>query len=88
MQVVANYAGDDQVHGLAAEGQLAPEIAHVVDFYERRPDEQGLVLFFTGLSGSGKSTLARALMDLILEQGTRTVTTSTATSYAATCPPG
>jgi sulfate adenylyltransferase len=36
--------------------------------------EQGLVVFFTGLSGSGKSTLARALHDLLLEQGTRTVT--------------
>ena len=32
------------------------------------------MLFFTGLSGSGKSTLARALMDRILEQGERTVT--------------
>jgi sulfate adenylyltransferase len=32
------------------------------------------VLFFTGLSGSGKSTLARALMDRLLEQGSRTVT--------------
>jgi len=32
------------------------------------------VLFFTGLSGSGKSTLARGLVDLLLEQGTRTVT--------------
>ena len=32
------------------------------------------MLFFTGLSGSGKSTLARALVDLILEQGQRTVT--------------
>jgi len=38
------------------------------------PEEQGLVLFFTGLSGSGKSTLARALMDRLLEAGTRTVT--------------
>ena len=38
------------------------------------PDRQGLVLFFTGLSGSGKSTLARALVDLLLEQGERTVT--------------
>ena len=74
VQVVANYAGDDRVVGLATDGQLPPEIAHVVDFYERRPDEQGLVLFFTGLSGSGKSTLARALMDRILEQGSRTVT--------------
>ena len=32
------------------------------------------MLFFTGLSGSGKSTLARALMDRLLEQGRRTVT--------------
>jgi sulfate adenylyltransferase len=32
------------------------------------------VLFFTGLSGSGKSTLARALMDLVLEQTDRAVT--------------
>ncbi len=38
------------------------------------PDEQGLVVFFTGLSGSGKSTLARALHDVVLEQGERTVT--------------
>lgn len=37
-------------------------------------DQQGLVLFFTGLSGSGKSTLARALMDRLLESGQRTVT--------------
>ena len=32
------------------------------------------MLFFTGLSGSGKSTLAQALMDRLLEQGLRTVT--------------
>ena len=32
------------------------------------------MVFFTGLSGSGKSTLARALHDLILEDGRRTVT--------------
>ncbi len=38
------------------------------------PADQGLVLFFTGLSGSGKSTLARALMDRVLEQGGRTLT--------------
>jgi sulfate adenylyltransferase len=31
-------------------------------------------VFFTGLSGSGKSTLARALVDRLLEQGGRTVT--------------
>ena len=32
------------------------------------------MVFFTGLSGSGKSTLARALHDLVLEHGRRTVT--------------
>jgi sulfate adenylyltransferase len=32
------------------------------------------VLFFTGLSGSGKSTLARALHDVVVERGERTVT--------------
>ena len=74
VQVVANYADGDRVVGLASDGDLPPAVAHVVDFYERRPDEQGLVLFFTGLSGSGKSTLAQALTDKILEQGARTVT--------------
>lgn len=36
--------------------------------------QRGLVVFFTGLSGSGKSTLARALQDVLLERGDRTVT--------------
>jgi sulfate adenylyltransferase len=35
---------------------------------------RGLAVFFTGLSGSGKSTLARALVDALLEDGTRRVT--------------
>ncbi len=52
----------------------SPEIAAIIAADQPPPDEQGLVLFFTGLSGSGKSTLARALMDRILEQGQRTVT--------------
>lgn len=34
----------------------------------------GVVVFFTGLSGSGKSTIARALTDVVLESGARTVT--------------
>jgi sulfate adenylyltransferase len=51
-----------------------PEIRAIVDHDRPPPDRQGLVVFFTGLSGSGKSTLARALVDLVLEQGTRTVT--------------
>ena len=38
------------------------------------PTQQGLVLFFTGLSGSGKSTVAQAVIDSLLEQGERTVT--------------
>ncbi len=49
-------------------------IAAIVEEDRPEPEEQGLVLFFTGLSGSGKSTLARALMDRLLEQGGRTVT--------------
>ena len=85
-QVVATYAGPDPVHALATpslveEGaprpsrDLFPEaIAAIVEADQPEPEEQGLVLFFTGLSGSGKSTLARALMDLLLEQGDRTVT--------------
>ena len=56
--------------GAAARTPIAAIVAH------DRParDRQGVVIFFTGLSGSGKSTLARALVDHILEQGDRTVT--------------
>ncbi len=54
--------------------RLPPRSPPSCDFDRPAPDEQGLVLFFTGLSGSGKSTLARALMDRLLEQGHRTVT--------------
>ena len=79
VQVTANYAGQDPVRGLTtAAGELEdtypPEIAEIVDVDRPARDRQGLVLFFTGLSGSGKSTLARALMDRLLEQGNRTVT--------------
>lgn len=85
-QVVETYAGNDPVHALATpslveEGAPRPSrdqfpqaIAAIVDEDQPAPEEQGLVLFFTGLSGSGKSTLARALMDLLLEHGGRTVT--------------
>ena len=86
-QVVETYAGGDPVHALGGppplveEGaprpsrdQLPQSIAAIVEADQPEPEEQGLVLFFTGLSGSGKSTLARALMDLLLEQGGRTVT--------------
>lgn len=74
-QVVETYAGDDPVHALTeSAGHLPETIAAIVEEDRPAPEEQGLVLFFTGLSGSGKSTLARALMDLLLEQGGRTVT--------------
>jgi sulfate adenylyltransferase len=76
LQVVANYAGTNPVVGVTDDptGDYPPEIAAIVAFDQPAADEQGLVLFFTGLSGSGKSTLARALMDRLLEHGTRTVT--------------
>ncbi|GAB3018328.1 hypothetical protein GCM10011376_00790 [Nocardioides flavus (ex Wang et al. 2016)] len=85
-QVVGTYAGGDPVHALPSrwlsserservETDSFPDtIAAIVDEDQPTPEEQGLVLFFTGLSGSGKSTLARALMDLLLEQGGRSVT--------------
>lgn len=49
---------------------VAAAVAHDVPAI----DEVGLVVFFTGLSGSGKSTIARALVDVLLEDGSRTVT--------------
>ncbi len=77
LQVAATYAGGDPVLGLpepAEDDELPAEIAEVVARERPAPEEQGLVLFFTGLSGSGKSTLARALQDRVLERGERTVT--------------
>ncbi len=80
-QVLATYAGPDPVHALVEQGADSPSpdrfpdtIAAIVTADRPAPEAQGLVLFFTGLSGSGKSTLARALMDLLLEQGGRSVT--------------
>ena len=74
VQVVRTYAGDDPVHALTEGGELPLELREVVERDRPAPGEQGLVIFFTGLSGSGKSTLARALMDRVLEQGERTLT--------------
>jgi sulfate adenylyltransferase len=71
--VVRAFAPGD-VLDVPGEGALPGDIAEIVDRDRPAPEEQGLVLFFTGLSGSGKSTLARALHDRILEQGQRTVT--------------
>lgn len=86
-RVLATYAGDDPVHALAdspasaedsgdadAVARLPDDIAAIVEEDRPAPEDQGLVLFFTGLSGSGKSTLARALMDRLLERGGRSVT--------------
>ena len=72
-RVVDAYAPGDVV-AVTGEGELPDDVAQIVDAALPSRDEQGLVLFFTGLSGSGKSTLARALHDVILEQGDRTVT--------------
>ncbi|TYL44981.1 adenylyl-sulfate kinase [Nocardioides sp. BGMRC 2183] len=72
--VVANYAGDDPVLDLVEGGTPPPAVAAIVAEERPAPDQQGLVLFFTGLSGSGKSTLAQALMDRLLERGGRTLT--------------
>ena len=79
VRVVAAYAGDDPVLALPDTEDpvledYPEELRHVVAAARVAPEEQGLVLFFTGLSGSGKSTLARALMDRVLEAGERTVT--------------
>ncbi|MDN4174526.1 adenylyl-sulfate kinase [Nocardioides sp. SOB77] len=77
VQVAQTYAAGDPVHALTepvADEPHPPSVAEIVAFDRLEPADQGLVLFFTGLSGSGKSTLARALMDRLLEQGTRTVT--------------
>ncbi|MGH3361322.1 MAG: adenylyl-sulfate kinase [Nocardioides sp.] len=77
VRVVGNYAGPDPVLALSEvedDTTYPHDIAAIVERDQPAPDEQGLALFFTGLSGSGKSTLARALMDRILEQGARTVT--------------
>ncbi|HET7735991.1 MAG TPA: adenylyl-sulfate kinase [Nocardioidaceae bacterium] len=72
-QVVQAYA-TGAIIGVTGEGELPDAVADIVELDRPDRDEQGLVLFFTGLSGSGKSTLARALHDLVLEQGTRTIT--------------
>lgn len=77
VQVAAAYAGEDPVLALpepGADAELPEAVADVVEQALPEPGRQGLVLFFTGLSGSGKSTLAQALMDRILEQGVRSVT--------------
>jgi sulfate adenylyltransferase len=72
-RVVDAYAPGEVV-GTAGVGALPDAVADVVSAERPGPDEQGLVVFFTGLSGSGKSTLARALHDVVLESSARRVT--------------
>ena len=76
-RVMDNYAPTGDVYAVAGPKEagavdLPEEIAELVE--QDQPEERGVVVFFTGLSGSGKSTLARALLDLVLEDGRRTVT--------------
>jgi len=71
---VALAFADEVLHLGELTGELPDDIAAIVR-HDRPPRERrGLVVFFTGLSGSGKSTLARALHDVLLERGDRTVT--------------
>jgi sulfate adenylyltransferase len=78
VRVVSNYAAGDRYAGLVSpttdEDTYLPEIKAILDFERPEPGRRGLVLFFTGLSGSGKSTVAQAVMDAVLEQGMRRVT--------------
>jgi sulfate adenylyltransferase len=77
VQVVAAYAGPDPVLALDdddGDGDYPDDIAAIVDADLPPADRRGLVLFFTGLSGSGKSTVAQAVIDSLLEDGERTVT--------------
>ena len=75
IQVVAAYAGSDPVLALGdTDGDYPDDIGAIVEADQPGPDRQGLVLFFTGLSGSGKSTVAQAVIDALLEQGQRSIT--------------
>lgn len=71
---VAQAYGTDTVRLPDTEGELPAEIARIVEQDRPPAARRGVTVFFTGLSGSGKSTLARALHDVVLERGARTVT--------------
>jgi sulfate adenylyltransferase len=73
-QVVADHYATHEVVGLGHRGEWPQEVARIVEEDQPGDGERGVVVFFTGLSGSGKSTLARALHDVVLEEGRRTVT--------------
>ncbi|PKH38065.1 adenylyl-sulfate kinase [Nocardioides alpinus] len=68
------WLSSERSERVETEATYPDSIAAIVAADRPEPEAQGLVLFFTGLSGSGKSTLARALTDLLLEQGGRSVT--------------
>ena len=70
--VAAAYAPDVLMPGHL--GATSEAVAAVIARDRPPRERRGLVVFFTGLSGSGKSTLARALHDVLLERGDRTVT--------------
>ncbi len=71
---VARAYSDRVLPPPTTEGVLPARVQHIVDRDRPPRDRRGLVVFFTGFSGSGKSTLARALHDVVLERGDRTVT--------------
>lgn len=72
--VAAAYGSHVLILDRELNGTLPAAILSLVERDRPPRDRQGVVIFFTGLSGSGKSTLARALIDHVLEQGDRTVT--------------
>jgi len=71
---VARTYGDEVLHLPPVLGELSEPVRRVVEADRPPRERRGLVVFFTGFSGSGKSTLARALHDVLLERGDRTVT--------------
>jgi sulfate adenylyltransferase len=72
-QVALAYS-DEAFHAPSDQGRLPEPVQRIVDADRPPRSRRGLVVFFTGFSGSGKSTLARALHDVLLERGDRTVT--------------
>lgn len=74
-EVLATFVGDDDMIAVEpTQGTYSGEVWEIVEGARPESVRGGVVVFFTGLSGSGKSTLARALMDRVLEDGRRTVT--------------
>ncbi|HEX2174825.1 MAG TPA: adenylyl-sulfate kinase [Nocardioidaceae bacterium] len=71
---VALAYSDEVLHLPPGEGALPAVVRRIVEADRPPRHRRGLVVFFTGFSGSGKSTLARALHDVLLERGDRTVT--------------